>query len=168
MRDREDPTHTAEPQADDVKRERQQHRRARAEARGDREERRWTVMELRHAGATYRDIARHLQISIATAHKDYTHAVRTWAQPIADELRDTEAARYDRLQLAYWQKALDGDHAAAQIVLRIFDRRARLFGLDEPAKIDITAFLEKAAEEAGIDVEEIIADAEEIIRRSGI
>lgn len=48
------------------------------------------------------------------------------------ELRALENARLDRLQSAWWDKALGGDDKAAQIVLRVFERRAKLNGLDQP------------------------------------
>ena len=46
-------------------------------------------------------------------------------------------------------------------------RRAKLLGLDEPRRVDITAIIEKAAAEAGVDPEEALREAEEIIRRVG-
>lgn len=48
------------------------------------------------------------------------------------EFRDLENARLDRLQAAWWTKAIGGDRHAALIVLRVFERRAKLNGLDQP------------------------------------
>ena len=53
-------------------------------------------------------------------------------------MRTTEAARLDRLQLAAWPKAQQGDLRAIDTVLRILQRRASLFGLDMPTRVDVT------------------------------
>jgi hypothetical protein len=50
-------------------------------------------------------------------------------------MRTQEGMRLDRLQRAYWPAALGGDVGAARLVLRVIDRRARLFGLDAPIKV---------------------------------
>ncbi len=52
----------------------------------------------------------------------------------AAQLRTLEGARLDRLQAAHWDLALAGDPKAATVVLRIFERRAKLFGLDAPVQ----------------------------------
>jgi hypothetical protein len=130
--------------------------------------RRLMVLEGRMGGATFRDLAEQLSVGLATVHNDYTQAIKKWITPLADEARDLEAARLDRLMFSRWQLALDGNDQALDRVLKIMTRRAKLLGLDEPRKIDITAMLERVAEEAGIDVEEALADADEIIRRAGL
>ena len=130
--------------------------------------RRLLVLEARAGGATFRDIAEQLDITLSTAHRDYQMAIKLWATPMADDARQLELVRLDRLQLAYWQKALDGDYQAAGLVRQYMQDRRKLLGLDEPRKIDITATLERVAEEAGIDVEEALRDADEIIRRAGL
>ena len=48
------------------------------------------------------------------------------------------------------------------------DRRAKLLGLDQPKLIDITSAIERAAAEAGIDVEQALRDAREIVKRAGL
>lgn len=46
-----------------------------------------------------------------------------------DELPRLELDRLDALQAALWPKAVAGDMAAAVVVLRIIERRARVLGL---------------------------------------
>ena len=44
----------------------------------------------------------------------------------------TELDRIDALQHAYWDKALDGDHKAALVLLKILALRIKVLGLDRP------------------------------------
>lgn len=120
------------------------------------------VLELKRSGATWDAIAQVVGYSNGSgAFKAYQRAmVRTLQQP-ADELRDAEIDRLDRLQRAYWFEAI-GDkntppvHKSAEIVLKIIDRRAKLLGLDAPTKIQ--------AEVVTYDASGIDADIERIAR----
>lgn len=97
------------------------------------------VLELRRAGATYDECAR--AVGYATpqgAYLAYNRALkRTLVEAGADEARQTELDRLDRLQRAVWPRAMNGDLQAINSVLRIFDRRARYLGLDAPVKQEI-------------------------------
>ena len=46
-----------------------------------------------------------------------------------EEFRALELQRLDRLQVALWPKALEGDVSAIQGTLKIIDQRCRLLGL---------------------------------------
>ena len=48
------------------------------------------------------------------------------------ELRSLEVERLDNLQLAVWQKAMEGDVPSAFAVVRCILARCRLLGLDGP------------------------------------
>jgi hypothetical protein len=48
-----------------------------------------------------------------------------------------EGERLDAMQRAVWAAAISGDTDAIKSVLAIMARRARLFGLDMPAKVDV-------------------------------
>ena len=52
----------------------------------------------------------------------------------AQELRALELERLDRLHEALWPRAIGGDDAALDRLLRVIDRRVRLLGLDAPAR----------------------------------
>lgn len=54
-----------------------------------------------------------------------------------DELRAVEGARLDALLTAYFARAMRGDLRAAEFVLRVIDKRNRLFGLDAPVRVDV-------------------------------
>lgn len=95
------------------------------------------ALELRRNGASYRDIADKLQVSVATAHR---YVQRELADvPAADrtQLRDLEAARLDALQALAWPQAKDGDLAAIRECRAISESRRKLFGLDAPQQVDL-------------------------------
>jgi hypothetical protein len=100
------------------------------------------AFNLRLAGATFADIGRQLGIAETNARKAYMRQLERLA-PVADreEQRRIEAQRLDRLQLPYWQKAINGDADATDTVLRIMARRARLLGLDAQVNEDLNAIL---------------------------
>jgi len=101
------------------------------------------VLELRRAGLTWQRIAE--ETGYAThvgAYAAYKRAIKRTQQQPADELREQELDRIDRLQLALWPKAMKGDNASINTIVRLMERRARLLGLDTAIKIqqDITTW----------------------------
>jgi hypothetical protein len=58
----------------------------------------------------------------------------TLAEP-ADALRTLELERLDRLHLAIWDQAIQGDVASTDRVLSIMKRRSALLGLDAPKRL---------------------------------
>lgn len=118
------------------------------------------VLELKRSGATWDAIAEVVGYSNASgAFKAYQRAmVRTLQQP-AEELRDAEIDRLDRLQRAFWFEAIgDRDNPpnlrAADFILRVIDRRSKLLGLDAPTKVQ--------AEVVTYDASSIESDIERI------
>jgi len=101
-------------------------------------QRRSKALAMRLAGATYDKIAYTLGYSgRGAAQKDVTRALETARREMtarADELRDLEVMRLDRLQVGLWSRATGGDYRAVDTLLRLMDRRARLLGLDRPAE----------------------------------
>lgn len=105
-------------------------------------ERRIQALHLRRAGVSQRDIAAQLKVSLRTIQRDLEAALADLAaeqRQGAEALRTLEAERLDALQVAYWPKAMAGDLPAAQLVLRILERRARLFGLDAQPDVALPA-----------------------------
>lgn len=105
-------------------------------------EREKAAFALRIAGATYAQIAERLGVTTAGAHKMVKRVLeRTRAETneIADELRRVEVERLDALTLTLWKQATAGNLGAVDRVLRVMERRARLLGLDAPAKQDVTS-----------------------------
>lgn len=115
-----------------------------------------TVLELRKTGAGWRQIAEAVGYSHASAaRKAYLRAYDRTLQAPADELRDLELDRLDRLQMAYWKDAVEGNMKAADYVLRVIQVRARILGIEAPQKI--------RAEVVTYDAGAIDADIERII-----
>lgn len=93
--------------------------------------------QLRASGATFREIGTALGIDHTWARRLVLRALDTAAYENADLMRTQEGERLDRLQRAVWVAACGGDIRAVNAVLRIMDRRARLFGLDVPARVEL-------------------------------
>ena len=101
------------------------------------------VLELRRAGLTWQRISEETGYADASgAYLAYKRAIKRTMQQPADELREQELDRIDRLQLALWPKAMKGDNASINTIVRLMERRARLLGLDTPIKIqqDVTTW----------------------------
>jgi len=95
--------------------------------------RRAKAVELRTAGLTYDQIAMELgYANRGTVYSVVAEALRAQTLEAVGELRDLEVARLDSLQVAMWQKAMDGDVPSAIAVLRCIMARCRLLGLDGP------------------------------------
>ena len=100
-------------------------------------ERQLKALDLRIAGATYEQIAERLGYAgRAAAYRGVQAILKRREQEPADELRKMEGERLDRLQLGLWNQAANGDREAIDRLLRLMKRRADLFGLDAPAKIE--------------------------------
>jgi|SRR5579859_2859004 len=93
-------------------------------------ERRRKALDLRKAGASFPDISRQLGCSVSTAYRMVEWSLQKTLQEPADEVRKLELERLDRLLLALWPDAVNGDKDAIDRVLKIQARRAALLGLD--------------------------------------
>jgi hypothetical protein len=121
------------------------------------------VLELRRAGLTWQRIAE--QVGYADhsgAYMAYKRALKRTLQQPADELRQAEIDRLDRLQLAAWPKAMNGDNASITTIIRIMERRARLIGLDMPVKIaqDVTVW------DGGDSIDRAVRDLADLLRQN--
>lgn len=113
-------------------------------------ERREKAVEMRKRGARFADIAKELGMSVSAAHKTVQVALRDAldkANLDAAEMRELEAQRLDTRELRI-NTAIHKAMSAADYNLvarldaqldRIAQRRARLFGLDEPERHDVTS-----------------------------
>ena len=96
------------------------------------------ALDLRIAGASYRQIAAALGVSQKTAYYDVQGALGTLDAVVAvkaERLRDLEAARLDRLNAALAPGIKAGQPAAVFAAVKIMERRAKLLGLDAPTTI---------------------------------
>ena len=101
------------------------------------------VLELRRAGLTWQKIAVEVGYADPTgAYAAYKRAVKRVLQEPAEEVRQQEIDRLDRLQVAVWPRAMKGDDRAINTILRLMERRAKLLGLDAAQKVqaEVTTF----------------------------
>lgn len=95
------------------------------------------VLELRRVGLTWVRIAEEVGYADHTgAYAAYKRAIKRTMQQPADELREQELDRLDRLQVAVWPAAMKGDTRAVATIIKLMERRAKLTGLDMPIKIE--------------------------------
>lgn len=99
------------------------------------------VLELRRMGVTYDEIAKATGYATAQgALLAYKRALkRTLNEAGAQEAREEELDRLDRLQRVYWAKAINGDVVALDRVLKIMEHRAKYRGLYAPARMQVEA-----------------------------
>jgi hypothetical protein len=94
-------------------------------------------MQLRIAGASFAAIATELGYADRKgAERAVIAGLRAYFREPANDLLPLELDRLDRLQLAIWQQAMDGNVQAVLAVLRIMERRARYAGLDAPVNVN--------------------------------
>lgn len=107
---------------------------SRAAKREVRDQRNKHAVQLALAGASYSEIGTALGVSKTTAYRivkaELADAAKRRVEAV-DQMVDLEASRLDRLQMAVWSRAINGDLGAVDRVLRIMERRAKLFGLDK-------------------------------------
>lgn len=99
------------------------------------------ALELRRAGASYRDIARTMGVSVSIAHKLVTRGMKRLVarcEEKAEDIRSMELDRLDKLQLAVWPQAAKGQLQAVDRMLKIMDQRAKLLGTYAPTKVAST------------------------------
>jgi hypothetical protein len=106
------------------------------------EARRVKVYDLRLRGKTIREIAAAVGVSVQTAHADVTAVltrIKADANDTAEQVRQLEIERLDKMLDAFWLGVLDGNEKAADVVLKVQARRAKLLGLDAPEQHSVEA-----------------------------
>jgi hypothetical protein len=116
------------------------------------------VLELRRSGETWERIALAVGYANASgAQKAYARVVTRVQRESVDEIRDLELDRLDRIQRAYWKPAIvDLDKRAAEVVLKVMDRRAKLLGLEAPTKVQAEVVNYDGNYDYNEDIERII------------
>jgi len=109
---------------------------SRDERKATQAERNAEALRWRRAGISYAEIA----VKIGTSKKTAILRVRAGIAsiPLEDALavRKLETERLDAMHLGLWAKAVRGDVQAVDAELRIQIRRAKLWGLDAPTKVE--------------------------------
>ena len=111
-------------------------------------ERERQAVQMRIAGADYQTIADALGMVKSGAYKAVKRALEKTRQQTAesaDELRQIEQNRLERLIVAAMPQALKGDVQSIEAVRRLSESLRKLNGLDAPAKTDVTSGGDKIA-----------------------
>lgn len=126
------------------------------------------ALELRKLGVDFQTIADKVGWAAPSgAYKAVTQALKKILREPGDIVRKLELERLDQLYLLAISKARrENDVGAIGVAIRIMERRARLLGLDAPMKVAFSfqEECEKVAKEQGLDVAEVIREAEAIFK----
>lgn len=87
------------------------------------------AVQLREQGYTYCVIAKHLGVSVGTVHGWIVETLRAIPLESAQEVLRLELQRLDGLLSAFYENGVEGDLPAADMALKIIEKRARLLGL---------------------------------------
>ena len=127
------------------------------------------ALELRMVGKLYEDIAAELGRPESTVKRWVVEELRRLD---ADELANADLARRMELErlsalgAAHWERALGGDLKSGEFYLKLMERRSKLLGLDAAVRVNIEDRLREEARRLGLDEHDVIAAAEEILRKS--
>ena len=92
------------------------------------------AIELRLAGLTLNEIARELGFKSRNSSSVASLLRKAFAQrisPLVEEYRQVMGERLETLVSSLWPAALAGDILSIDRILKIMDRQAKLFGLDQ-------------------------------------
>lgn len=122
------------------------------------------ALELRKNRVSYDKIAEVLGYSGKSgAYKAVQSALKKTLQEPADELRALEGMALDDLQFAQMPLARKGHQGAAALVLKIMERRAKLFGLDAPVAVELDIDVEAELRKVGADKNEIMGEVTKLL-----
>lgn len=102
------------------------------------ESRRAKVASLVKAGLTYREVSKKLGWSVSTIGADMLVNIERWrteALQSTEDWRLLELQRIDTALSGIWEKVKAGDQKAIHTFIKLGERRAKLQGLDAPAKV---------------------------------
>ena len=98
------------------------------------------ALRLRQRGLTYDAIAERIgYANSSVAYKAVMLELKRQMKEPAEQVRELEIERLDRMLLALQPKIDAADTRAIDTALRLMERRARLLGLDAPQSIDVTS-----------------------------
>jgi len=132
------------------------------------EENRLKALQLRKAGLSYEVIGRQLHCTKQNAYRLVKSALESTRKQCSEEtenLRQLEVERLDAMLASLWTPASRGDHASIDRVVKLMERRARLLGLDAPAKVAPTSPDGEDAYDPLVSVREFDALMERMMQR---
>ena len=119
-------------------------------------ERKLEAASLRLAGFSHTMIATRLGISAQSVRELLRKVDEEPEQVDIPGLRALENDRLDRAQAAIWTRVLAGDDKAIATFLAISTRRARLNGMDEAVRIDLSIGVRQEMEAALANLQDVV------------
>src|SRR6266542_997995 len=98
----------------------------------EREDRIW---QLRLQEKSYREIGEEVGLSHVQVGNILNARLATMVTPRVSEYRHIETEKLALLEKCFWPKAEQGDYSAGNIILKVRERFARLWGLDAPQQM---------------------------------
>jgi hypothetical protein len=95
------------------------------------------AFKLRLTGMSNRQIAEELRCTVSQVEASLVRMMGSVTPELRHRTLQIELERLDVLQSAHFEKAATGDDTATLTTLKIMERRARMLGLDAPARIDV-------------------------------
>jgi hypothetical protein len=120
------------------------------------QERATEIMACRLAGMTVTQIGERMGLDRVIVH-DIIHATMARTPKVTiDDMRAVENSRLDLAQTAIWDRVTMGDDKAIETFLKISTARARLNGLNEAMKIDLSIGVRKEMEDALAELQNVV------------
>jgi transposase-like protein len=112
-------------------------------------EKRKRVVELKVQGYTLSEIASELGSTVSTVGKWIADELSRVSEDRTDKVKQlqfVQGQRLDQVIKNLWPRVAQGDVQAAAQVIKAEERRAKLYGLDEPARVNVRFDLEGASD----------------------
>lgn len=133
------------------------------------------ALALQMSGKSVRQIAKQFGMSKSAVDRDIQdvrqeYIERKWTE--IDEIRKQDLAKLDVAERQVWAIIADlyanYDHRikAIRSLVTVMERRARLIGLDAAIRVDVTNILRQKAIEHGLDPDEVVRAAEDVLKAS--
>jgi hypothetical protein len=107
----------------------QKHRGPLSPGRARATKKRRDALNLRKAGASFREIAATLGVSVSRAYLYVSEEMAAATHEAAEDLLSLELHRLDTMQMALWPAVRQGDVQAVNAARAIIELRARLYGV---------------------------------------
>jgi len=95
------------------------------------------ALRLRSAGYTYQQIADTQGTTKATGYNRVQRALAAIPAEAVEEYRSIQREQLDKLMATYWPEAMAGNLKAAEMVLKLIEKRSKLEGTDQPVKHEV-------------------------------
>jgi len=95
------------------------------------------TLKLRSLGWSYQRVADEMGISKGAAYKRCQRALAAIPAEAVDEYRQIQREQLDALMASWLPEAIAGNPKAAEIVLKVIEKRSKLEGTDQPIKHEV-------------------------------